>query len=36
MAGDSEVEINMTEVAQSNVVDRCMEKSAMLYRAALR
>ena len=31
MAGDSEVEIDMTEVAQSNVMDRCMEKSAMLY-----
>ena len=31
MAGDSEVEINMTEVAQSNIMDRCMEKSAMLY-----
>ena len=31
MAGDSEVEIDMTEVAQSNIMDRCMEKSAMLY-----
>ena len=31
MAGDSEVEINMIEVAQSNSMDRCMEKSAMLY-----
>ena len=31
MAGDSEAEINMIEVAQSNVMDRCMEKSAMLY-----
>ena len=30
MAGDSEVEINMIE-AQSNIMDRCMEKSAMLY-----
>ena len=31
MTGDSEVEINMTEVAQSKIMDRCMEKSAMLY-----
>ena len=31
MAGDSEAEINMIEVAQSNIMDRCMEKSAMLY-----
>ena len=31
MAGDSQAEINMIEVAQSNVMDRCMEKSAVLY-----
>ena len=31
MAGDSEVEIDMTEVAESNIMDRCVEKSAMLY-----
>ena len=31
MAGDSEVETNMTEVAQSNIMDRCVEKSAMLH-----
>ena len=31
MAGDSEAEINIIEVAQSNIMDRCMEKSAMLY-----
>ena len=31
MAGDSEVEIDMAEVAQSNIMDRCMENSATLY-----
>ena len=31
MAGDSQAEINMIDVAQSNIMDRCMEKSAMLY-----
>ena len=31
LAGDSKVEIDMTEVAQSNIMDRCMEKSAILY-----
>ena len=31
MAGDSEVEIDMDEVANSNIMERSMEKSAMLY-----
>ena len=30
MAGDSEVEVDMNEVAQSNIMDCCLEKSAML------
>ena len=31
MAGDSEVEIDMDEVANSNIMERIMETSAMLY-----
>ena len=31
LAGDSEVEVDMEEVAQSNVMERAVEKSAMLY-----
>ena len=31
MAGDSEVEVDMNEVANSNIMERSMEKSAMLY-----
>ena len=31
MAGYSEVEVDMNEVANSNIMERSIEKSAMLY-----